>query len=35
LLGRQAKTLEILNGYIAHPSLTPEGIKDYITHSKW
>lgn len=31
----QAKTLEILNNYINHPLLTPEGIDKYITPSTW
>jgi hypothetical protein len=31
----QAKTLEMLNGYISHPLLTPQKIDQYITPSDW
>lgn len=31
----QAKTLELLNGYISHPLLTPDKIDQYITPSDW
>lgn len=34
-LSPQAKTLEILNGYISHELLTPEKIHLYITPSEW
>lgn len=31
----QAKTLEILKGYIVHELLTPAKIDQYITPSEW